>query len=521
VSGSKVLVRAWRLSVFVLSVSFAPLLFGQVPPSRTQTKPAVNETRGVTRAQIGAVRLPPSTVPLLFGMKRVEVVRALAPLHLRPKFLGMRDGIALAQEPAAGTSVPYGSGVVVTLGEMPRLVLNGPAAPAYAGSELTFSVAFVPPLPAGPKVGYYFAWGDGSPTESTGNAVVTHRFADTGNRVVSVTGVIDGRFKIGSRVVVEILPPPTPTPPSDSAPTYVPLLFGMNRVQVSRVLEPLHLQPKFSGPDNGVAVEQKPPAGTRVRYGSAVGVTLGEMPQLVLNGPAAPAYAGSELTFSVSFVPPLPAGTKVDYYFAWGDGSPSEPSGSAVVTHRFADAGNRVVSVTGMIDGRFKIGSRVPVEILTPLPPTDTTPTATDTTTSATTPTVATEGSTATEPTTTTELTTSSATATTPTTTTAESTTTTASTTTAVPTPAPSSNLLVWIGAAAVVLLLVVTFLLARVLRALNRKPPEVHVQAKSPVAFNGGVQSIEYEIEHPELIRRGPAVGLRGGIRAEEGDDV
>jgi hypothetical protein len=46
-------------------------------------------------------------------------------------------------------------------------------------------------------------------------------------------------------------------------------------------------------------------------------------------------------------------------------------------------------------------------------------------------------------------------------------------------------------------------------------------VQAKSPVAFNGGVRATEYEIEHPELIRRGPAVGLRGGVRAEEGNDV
>jgi hypothetical protein len=77
----------------------------------------------------------------------------------------------------------------------------------------------------------------------------------------------------------------------------------------------------------------------------------------------------------------------------------------------------------------------------------------------------------------------------------------------------------VWIGAAAVVLLLVVTFLLARVLRALNRKEPQV--QGKSTVAFNGGMRPIEYEIEHPELIRRGPAVGLRGGIRGEGDGDV
>ena len=58
----------------------------------------------------------------------------------------------------------------------------------------------------------------------------------------------------------------------------------------------------------------------------------------------------------------------------------------------------------------------------------------------------------------------------------------------------------------------------SRILRALNRRP---QIQAKSPVAFNGGMRSIEYEIEHPELIRRGPTVGLRGGIRGEGEGDV
>jgi hypothetical protein len=459
-------------------------------------------------------------------MKRVEVVRSLEPLHLRPKFIGMEDGIALAQDPAAGTSVPYGSGVVVTLGMMPELVLKGPAAPAYAGTELTFRVSFVPPLQRGPKAIYHFTWGDGSPTESTGNVVVTHRFADAGTRVVSVIWSLNDRVKIGSaRVAVDILP--TPTPPSDTAQTAtVPLLFGMNRVQVSRLLEPLHLQPEFSGPDDGIAGEQKPPAGTRVRYGSAIGVTLGYMPKLVLNGPAPPAYAGSELTFSVAFVPPLPSGPTAIYHFTWGDGSPVESTTNAVVTHRFADAGARVVSVIWSLNDRVKIGSaRVAVDILplpSPTPPSDTAQTATVVATSDT----SVADTAASQTTGTTVTTTSSDTSTTTTaapTTTTESTTTTttASTTTAVPTPAPPSNLLVWIGAAAVVLLLVVTFLLARVLRALNRKPPDVRVQAKSPVAFNGGVRAIEYEIEHPELIRRGPAVGLRGGIRAEEGEDV
>jgi len=301
----------------------------------------------------------------------------------------------------------------------------------------------------------------------------------------------------------------------------VPSLFGMNRVEVARVLEPLRLKPSFSGIENGVAIDQKPEAGASLRWGSTVAVILGAMPRLVLSGPAAPAYAGSELTFTAAFVPPLPASVKVGYYFMWGDGSRSEPTANAVITHRFADAGQRVVAVVGVINGRYKIGSRIPVEVLTPPPPTDTTPSTTDATTSDTTATVATDGSTATEPTTTTESTTSSTTTATATTTTEPATTTAPETITSgtVPAPNPSSNLLVWIGAAAVVLLLVVTFLLARVLRALNRKEPQV--QANTPPVFNGGVRSIEYEIEHPELIRRMPEVGLRGGIRVEGDGDV
>jgi hypothetical protein len=365
VTRSKLFADACRLIV-VLFVFEAQIVCGQSRAARTQTTATVNDMRAINRAQVGSVRLPPSIVPMLFGMKRVEVARVLEPLHLQPKFLGSEDGIALAQDPPAGTNVPSGSGVLVTLGVMPQLVLNGPAPPAYAGSELTFSVAFVPSLPAGPKAIYQFTWGDGSPVESTGNAVVTHRFAGAGTRVVSAIWTLSDRVKIGSaRVVVDILPLPPPTPPSDTAQT-------------------------------------------------ATAVTT-----------------SSDTTATVATEVPTASETT---------GTPSSTMSSA-------------------------------------------------TTPEATTP-----------PTTTTKSTTS---------------------TTTVQTSDSSSNPLVWIGAAAVVLLLVVTFLLARVLRALNRKPSETHVQAKSPVAFNGGVKSIEYEIEHPELIRRGPSVGLRGGVRAEEGGDV
>jgi hypothetical protein len=317
----------------------------------------------------------------------------------------------------------------------------------------------------------------------------------------------------------------------------VPSLFGMNPDEVARVLEGLRLRPQFLARQIGIAVDQKPPAGTSVRWGSGVAVTFGALPKLIVSGPQAPAYAGNELTFTAAFVPPLPAGVTAGYHFDWHDGSRGESTGNAVMPHRFADAGQHVVSVTSFVNDRVKIDGTLSVDVVAPPPPPDTAQTATVSDTSVTTATVP-----ATDPTDTTASTTSSATTITTATTTITTTSPTDSTTattvatietvgttpiastgTAVPPATPSSNLLVWIGAAAVVLLLVVTFLLARLLRELirNRKVSEEQVQAKSPVAFNGGVRAIEYEIEHPELIRRGPVVGLRGGIRAEESGDV
>jgi hypothetical protein len=307
-------------------------------------------------------------------------------------------------------------------------------------------------------------------------------------------------------------------------PLTVPSLFGMNRVEASRTLEALRLRPAFSRVENGIVVDQKPAAGTTVRFGSEVAVALGVMPRLVLNGPVAPAYAGSELTFTASLVPPLPAGPQVTYRFLWGDGSRADATANAVVTHRFADATRHMVSVVAVIDGRVTLEGRVPVDVVALPPLADTASTATVVATSDTTATVATEDPAAPATTGTTASTTSSAPATTATTapeTTTETPITATTATSSVAKPDTSSNLLLMIAAAAVVLLLVVTFLLVRVLRALNRKPPEPQLQAKSPVAFTGGMRAIEYQIVHPELIRRGPSVGLRGGIRAEEGGDV
>ncbi len=299
----------------------------------------------------------------------------------------------------------------------------------------------------------------------------------------------------------------------------IPPLFGMTRDDVSSRLERLHLRPMFSGPDKGVALEQKPAAGTTVPVGSTVAVTFGELPRLVLSASPAPVNTTSDLRLTVVFEPPLPTGTPVSYRYAFGDGAFMGPTVDAVVTHRFADVSTRVVSVVAAINDRVELDSKTSVEVVATPPPSDTAQTAIPSDTSTTTTQTATDTSTTTATATPVDTaTTSSTTETRPGTSDTTPTTTTTAVTTTAPATDTSSNLLVWIGAAAVVLLLVVTFLLARVLRALNREP---QVQTKSPMAFKGGVRAIEYEIEHPELIRRAPAVGLRGGVRAEEGDDV
>jgi hypothetical protein len=292
----------------------------------------------------------------------------------------------------------------------------------------------------------------------------------------------------------------------------VPSLYGMNRTEAGRFLESLRLRAIFSGVENGVVVAQKPPGGTNLRTGSGVAVILGGLPQVVLTGPAAPAFAGSDLTFTTMLVPPVPEGVQVTYNFQWNDGTPTVPTKSAVVTHRFADAARRVVSVVVVINDRVQVAGRIPVEIVAAPPPTDTTPKSE---TNATTTTVA---PTETQTTATTQTTTIPPAGTAPPTTTTP-TTTTAQTTTVPETPpkAPAQTALLLIGVIAILLLLTIAGLLVRLLRKMNRTPP---APAASPLVIKGGPGSVEYEIEHPEHIRHAPTVQVRGGIRAGEGDD-
>ncbi|HEX7680303.1 MAG TPA: hypothetical protein VF713_19380, partial [Thermoanaerobaculia bacterium] len=274
----------------------------------------------------------------------------------------------------------------------------------------------------------------------------------------------------------------------------------------------------------GRRASPQPLSGTSVRAGSEVAVMLGVLPQVVLTGPAPPAYAGSDLTFTATLVPPIPAGVQLTYNFQWNDGTVSGPTTSAVVTHRFADAARRVVSVVVVINDRVTIVSRIPVDMVAVPPPSDTTQSTTAP--SGTTGPTDTVASTETQSTGTTQSTTTPPTETAPPTTTTSPTTTTVQTTTVPETPPKptAQTTLLLIGVIAIILLLTAVVLLVRLLRKVNRTPP-AHAPPASPLSIKGSPGPIEYEIEHPEQIRHGPTVRLRGGIRPEAagegGDDA
>jgi hypothetical protein len=301
------------------------------------------------------------------------------------------------------------------------------------------------------------------------------------------------------------------------APPKVPPLFGLNRNEVGRVLEPLSLQAKFSGPENGIVVAQEPAAETSVPYGTVIAVTLGVLPRLVLTGPDLPAYAGRELTFSATFDPPLPLGTRAIYTFRWNDNTPDVEIDRSVATHQFTE-GQRTVSVLGVIDDRFKVGSDpIAFDVVAALPTSDTTQstmsTSTDSQTIGTTSTEVQAGSQATD--------------TTPSTTTAPTTTdvqTSGSATVATvqttgtrgggegTESSQTTLLLIWAAAT----LLLLTLVIVRALRGAHQELRETQATTKLPLEIKGRIGSIEHEIQHPEQIRRGLTVRLRGGIRRD-----
>ena len=474
----------------VLCIAAAPVVFGQGPGKKTLTRPPLDDTKIIN----SATSFPTATVPQLYGMNRTGAQRFLESLHFRAIFSGVENGVVVAQKPPAGTTVRAGSEVAVILGVLPQVVLTGPAAPAYAGNDLTVTATLVPPIPSEVQVTYYFQWNDGTPSVPTKSAVATHRFTEAAKHLVTVTVVINDRVKVNGRIPIDVVAVPLAT---------VPPLVGLNRSEVEGLLEKLHLRPKFSGSENGIAMAQDPAAGTTVKYGTVIAVTLGVLPRLVLAGPAAPAYAGSDLTFTAELVPPLPAGFQATYSFAWDDGTAAVSTKNAVVTHRFAEAGKHLVSVTAVINDRFKIRGGAAVDVVPVPPSSDTTPSTTAP--PETTTTIPTE----TQPTTTTQPT-----DTTPTTTTAPT------TTVFIPEKPvnPNQNALLLIGVIAIILLLTVVGLLVRVLRKMSRAPS---APAASPLVIKGGPGSVEVEIEHSEQIRKGPSVLVRGGIRPEGDDDA
>jgi hypothetical protein len=259
----------------------------------------------------------------------------------------------------------------------------------------------------------------------------------------------------------------------------LPSLFGMTLNEAQRTLEIIRVSCKPVGPENGMVVGQDPQAGSD-SYGSVIVIQTGRAPRLVLSGPSAPMYVDSDLTFTASFDPPLPPATPVTYLFEWDDGTPPQPGDQASVTHRFSTPGRHEVRVGTVVNDRLKINDQLPIDVAA-VPVTDTTPTQNPVTDTRPARNPVTD------------------------------------------TTSTGKGVLQQLLSNPAVLLLIGVAALLLFLRSMIRRPrtPErepARSIAASPVAslaINGGIKSMEHKIEHPEKVRTGLMVRLRGGLRA------
>jgi beta-lactam-binding protein with PASTA domain len=174
----------------------------------------INGTRTVESNPVSltVAPLPPvPNMPQLLWLERSEADSRLQALKLGANVAG-QSGIVIGQNPAAGSHVPPGSVITLTLG-VPRLSLSTPAANTRVNDEVTFNAAFDPPPPAPAKVAYRFQWRDGTSDTAGDQAVAAHRFSAAGTYPVVAAAVINDRWTVDSALVnvsVAALPPTIP-----------------------------------------------------------------------------------------------------------------------------------------------------------------------------------------------------------------------------------------------------------------------------------------------------------------------
>lgn len=443
-----------RLALVLLCV-LAAALEAQTSKSAAQQSAAPQFVPGASAS------LPMPNVLWLERNDALALVRRQ--LHRLARIDG-EAGIVIAQDPRPDAKVSGDVTIVLTLG-LPKLSISASDPNPRTDEKVTFSVS-VDPLPAnGAQVGYHFVWDDGSEVFSQ-EPQTTRAFSEARVHTVMAYAVINDRWKTDRTAMRVSVVPPLPPPPDPLV--IVPQLLWLERYQVDELLKPLQLRASIAGQD-GIVLDQSIAAGSEVAPGSDITVTLG-LPRLTLSTPAVNPRANEDVPFNLTFDPPPPFAPQVTYRIAWRDGTEQAPTDQANVTHRFAAAGNYLVSATALIGNRQVESNNLGVAVADPG--------ATPTPTSTMPPPLPVDSAPATVP------------------------------VSEPPPPTPPS--IPWLAILIAVVVLTAAALLVRALRAKPASP-----QSPPPVSIRSGLGSTNHTIENPDRIRSGLSVRLRTGMRS------
>jgi len=302
---------------------------------------------------------PPSTakMPQLLWLERSEAETLLAPLKVSANIDG-QDGIVVAQSVPAGLDVAPGSAVTLTLA-LPKLTLSATTLNPAANDEVAFNLTFDSPPPAPPTVAYRFQWGDGTEEPPTEKPAATHRFSpDRNDYMVSAVAVIGNRT-VESNTLTLLLRPSSKV---------MPQLLWLEKDEAKAQLRALKLGAKFDGQD-GIVLEQNPPAGSDIQPGSPVGLKLG-LPRLTLSASTREVRVNDVVTFNAAFDPPPPpsATPKITYRIS-RDGTPDTAIDQTVATHQFTNRGTYIVVASAVINDRWSVESApVSLSVVAPSP---------------------------------------------------------------------------------------------------------------------------------------------------------
>ena len=228
----------------------------------------------------------------------------------------------------------------------------------------------------------------------------------------------------------------------------------------------LHHLPEFTG-DGPIVVAQDPPPGADVGPDTKILLTLG-VPQLSVTASTVTPAVDEDVVFQVAAEP---SSGDIVYSFAWNDGSAESETSVPRATHRFSKAGTYEVVVRARVFG-VEMGPVITtISPVAPLPP----------------PPLDTIGTTAVIPT-------------------PEPAQPPVNTTTAVNPPSTVPWLTIALIAAAAVAA-------AALVRVVRRKPPAPSTPPPR-VSIRSGLGPTDHTIEHPEQIRNGLSLRLRGGVR-------